>query len=176
IFTRLRAPKCRSLDLAIDMDNLADLNLEFNEWDFSVESFLIHLGTWMSGWIVLGGDVTRSSDRWLEFAHEGATTKAIYRWQYVRSVNGEHRDLFADVSLHVDNRDTKKEMGLWAEDVKIHGELTLAALQRGVHPSRLELFETYRRRVLEQRERDNAGPDPADFMGIRDTRRLNNRL
>ncbi|KAG8944185.1 hypothetical protein FRC04_002141 [Tulasnella sp. 424] len=168
LFTRLRAPKCRRLDLAIDMDNLKNLNLQYNLLDFDMEVFLVGLGTWMSRWIVLNR--AWSVDRWVDSARDGASSKPAFRWQYGVAFDGSYRALSADVRLEVESRRTKKIISKWVEDVKLHAELVGEAVREGDGLGNIESFGSYRRRLLEARESENPEDDiqPHDFMGIWD--------
>ncbi|KAG8952882.1 hypothetical protein FRC04_003331 [Tulasnella sp. 424] len=168
LFTRLRAPKCRRLDLTIDMDNLKNLNLPFNFMDFNMEVFLVGLGTWMSRLIVLNR--ARSVDRWVDPAPDGASSKPAFRWQYGGAFDGSYRGLSADVRLEVENRCTKKIISKWVKDVKLHAELVREEILEGVSLGSIESFGSYRRRLLEARESENPEDDiqPHDFMGIWD--------
>ncbi|KAG8892643.1 hypothetical protein FRC00_011773, partial [Tulasnella sp. 408] len=78
LFTRLRAPKCRRLDLAIDMDHLKHLRLAFNMLEFGLEAFLVELGAWMSHWIVLNRAI--SVDAWVDNIPGVDSSKSAFRW------------------------------------------------------------------------------------------------
>ncbi|KAG8944177.1 hypothetical protein FRC04_002133 [Tulasnella sp. 424] len=149
LFTRLRAPKCRQLDLAIDTDNLEALNLAFNDLGFDLEAFLVILGTWMSKWIVLNS--TRSVYRWVDPTPSGISNKPVLHWQYGGAVDGTYRGLSAVVRLGVESRCTKTIILKWVEDVKLHAGLVEAAVKRGVSSGQMESFQSYRRRIISWR-------------------------
>ncbi|KAG9019444.1 hypothetical protein FRB90_002267 [Tulasnella sp. 427] len=173
IFTRLRAPSCKKLELTLDMDNLAELEQSFKDFKDCVEAFLIQLGTWLSGWMTLDGGGMKSNDRWLESAAEGAWNKSIFYWKLQGSSNGNHRNLSAEIRFHADRVSTKGIISRWAEDVKLYveEEAVKRSLLESVEPVELnygQSFRSFRRNALRERE---LGAVDAARMGIWDLRR-----
>ncbi|KAG9046641.1 hypothetical protein FS837_003919 [Tulasnella sp. UAMH 9824] len=170
LFTRLRAPKCRRLDLAIDMDRLKHLRLEFNMLDFGMEAFLVGLGSWMSHWIVLNRAI--SVDAWVDNIPGVDPRKSALRWQYGGFV-GTYRGCTADVRLEVENQRTRQVISRWVEDVKLHAELVEAGVRRGVDSGRMESFHSYRGRIMKERESEIPEEhfQPHEFMGIWDIKK-----
>ncbi|KIO29371.1 hypothetical protein M407DRAFT_227839 [Tulasnella calospora MUT 4182] len=175
LFTRLRAPKCRRLDLAIDIDHLKNLRLEFNMLEFDMEAFLVDLGSWMSNWMALNR--ASSVEAWVDPTPGGESSKPTFCWQYGGAFNGSYRSRSADVRLEVENRRTKQIISRWAEDVKLHAELVEAGVRRGAGLARMESFHSYRKRLIKDRESENPedGVQPHEFMGIWDLRNQANR-
>ncbi|KIO20308.1 hypothetical protein M407DRAFT_10953 [Tulasnella calospora MUT 4182] len=175
LFTRLRAPKCCRLDLAIDIDHLKNLRLEFNMFEFDMEAFLVDLGSWMSNWMALNR--ASSVEAWVDPTPGGESSKPSFCWQYGGAFNGSYRSRSADVRLEVENRRTKQIVSRWAEDVKLHAELVEAGVRRGVGLAHMESFRSYRKRLIKDREGENPedGIQPHEFMGIWDLRNQANR-
>ncbi|KAG8998364.1 hypothetical protein FRB90_012313 [Tulasnella sp. 427] len=172
IFTRLRAPKCKGLDLSIDMDNLNELELTFKNFKDCVESFLVQPGTWLSRWMILDGGKMRSGYHWLKSAAEGALNKSIFYWRLQGSPARGIRNLIAEIRLHADHLPTKKLISSWVEDVKLYCEkegVRTTLLERIVlvEDEEGESFRSFRRNALQTRAHN---ADAAAPMDIWDTR------
>ncbi|KAG8976941.1 hypothetical protein FRB90_009004, partial [Tulasnella sp. 427] len=121
IFSRMRAPKCRRLEMSIDLDGLAKLPPALDEKAvnrFDVWRFLGVLGTWISDWRLDDSLQDRSVSK-QEPAINSQVTSQGFRWHH-KSSERSSRSYSGEVLLLCGDRVKDKVLVPWLEEINLY--------------------------------------------------------